>query len=233
METELNQLAQSVFLESLGDPVINPKGWERYTVCQLGIVQGGLQVSHRRVTLPIEVPYLRVANVYRERLDLSEVKTIKVSQAEKERVCLESGDVLIVEGHGNKNEIGRCAVWDASVENCVHQNHLIRVRFDRTKILPEFASLYLNSEGGRRQLFKSSKTTSGLNTISANNVKNTGILVPPLKVQENCLSQIFIINEQKNYLMSSQKEYSILFHALTQKAFKGELTLPDSITESA
>jgi type I restriction enzyme S subunit len=110
-----------------------------------GEVQGGLQVSAKRAGLPIELPYLRVANVYRGRLDLGEVKTIRATEAEAARTRLEVGDLLFVEGHANPKEVGRIAMWDGSISNCVHQNHLIRVRLNTKKILPDFADIWFNS----------------------------------------------------------------------------------------
>ena len=65
-------------------------------------VQGGLQVTAKRRINPIEVPYLRVANVYRGEIRLNEIKTIRVTAPELERVRLQSSDLLLVEGHGTQ-----------------------------------------------------------------------------------------------------------------------------------
>ena len=62
---QLDTLIQSTFLDMFGDPVTNPLGWEVTTVNGIGSVQGGLQVTSKRRSLPIERPYLRVANVFR------------------------------------------------------------------------------------------------------------------------------------------------------------------------
>jgi type I restriction enzyme, S subunit len=88
----------------------------------------------------------------------------------------------VVEGHGNPREVGRVAVWDGSLRPCVHQNHLIRVRCGDI-CRPQFLSAYLNSEAGRRTIIRSGKTTSGLNTISTSNVKQTEIFLPPVALQ--------------------------------------------------
>jgi len=227
MEQELNSLAQSVFLDMFGDPVNNPYDWLKLPLSELSEVKGGLQVTHKRETNPIEVPYLRVANVYRDYLALEEIKTIKVTEKELERTKLLKGDMLVVEGHGNKLEIGRTSIWDDSIENCTHQNHLIRVRFDNTKIRPQFVSCYLNSEGGRLQVLSLSKTTSGLNTISANNVRSINLIVPPLDMQDKYLkihdeiqSKVMLCNENRLLLQEN-------FNSLMQRAFKGELDLKD------
>ncbi|MFG6104863.1 restriction endonuclease subunit S [Leptothoe sp. EHU-05/26/07-4] len=163
------ELLRSQFLEMFGDPVNNPKGWEVLPLGEISKVQGGLQVTSKRKPNPLEVPYLRVANVYRDRLVLDEIKMIRVTPSEIKRTQLEKGDLLIVEGHGNSEEIGRSSVWDGSISNCTHQNHLIRVRVNPTKAEPNYVSAFLNSSGGRRQLKRFGKTTSGLNTISASN----------------------------------------------------------------
>ena len=69
----------------------------------------------------MEVPYLRVANVLRDRLALDVIKLIRFTEAELMRTRLLPGDLLIVEGHGNAAEIGRVGVWDGKIESCVHQ----------------------------------------------------------------------------------------------------------------
>ena len=217
------ELLRSTFLDMFGDPVINPKGWREVFLGDISKVQGGLQVTSKRKNHPLAIPYLRVANVYRDRLVLDEIKTIRVTQQEAERTYLQIGDLLIVEGHGNSTEIGRSSVWDGSIPNCTHQNHLIRVRIDRKKADPMYISTFLNSPGGRRQLNKFGKTTSGLNTISTSNVKATKILLPPLSEQENFLKVRKVIISSLNNHQRYFSDLDNLFNSLLQKAFRVEL----------
>lgn len=189
-EKKAAELVPAIFLEMFGDPATNPKGLPTARLGQLAAVQGGLQVSRKRSTLPLERPYLRVANVYRARLDLNEIKTIRLTNAELERTRLERGDLLFVEGHGNPNEVGRVAIWDGSVEGCSHQNHLIRARPDRAVLLPEYASALMNSTGGRKALRRAAKTTSGLSTISTQNVQNVPVMLAPIDSQRTFLARI-------------------------------------------
>lgn len=224
MEQELNSLAQSVFIDMFGDPVTNPKGWDIAPLSSLGIVKGGLQVTSKRSVNPISVPYLRVANVYRDYLKLDEVKEIRVTSKELERVLLEKGDVLFVEGHGNANEVGRTAVWNNEIDQCVHQNHLIRFRAG-DEVRPEYVSAFVNSASGRRQLVKMSKTTSGLNTLSTSNINSIQITVPPLAQQDKYLSFMSGLLKQKGANSELNTELDDQFNALMQKAFKGDLNL--------
>jgi len=218
-----DELLRSVFLDMFGDPVYNPRNWKINKIEEIGIVQGGLQLTPKRKSYPIELPYLRVANVFRNKLDLREIKTIKITEAELSRALLKNEDILIVEEHGNRTELGRSAIWDGSIKQCTHQNHLIRLRIDKKGALPKFVFTFLNSSGGKRQLFKYGKTTSGLNTISTSNVKETEIFLPPLELQKRFVDIINKIEKLKNAFMIINDRQNILLKSLSQRAFRGEL----------
>jgi type I restriction enzyme, S subunit len=220
---QLDILIQSLFLDLFGDPATNPKGWPTTRLGEVGDAQGGLQLSTSRSHLPREVPYLRVANVYRDALDLREIKTFRATDAEVARTLLVVDDLLIVEGHGNPDEIGRCALWDGSITECSHQNHLIRVRLDRGQVHPVFVSRYLNSAGGRRDLLRAGKTTSGLNTISVSNVRDARLFVPPLPLQREFAAQVSAVERLKASQRVSLTKLDALFASLQHRAFRGEL----------
>jgi type I restriction enzyme, S subunit len=213
----------SVFLDMFGDPGKNEREWPLSPLGDLGDIQGGLQVTSKRVSMGMTLPYLRVANVYRDRLNLVEIKEINLSEAEFKRVRLEAGDILIVEGHGNPDEIGRAAIWDASIDPCVHQNHLIRFRADRKRALPDFISRFLNSDGGRRQLIGAGRTTSGLNTISTRKVKEVSVPLPPVALQDQFAHVVRKQMALTSRLLAQKVMANNLFAALSQRAFTGDL----------
>src|SRR5207244_1941235 len=107
-----------------------------------------------------------VRNVQRGSLDLSQVERFEITSAELERLRLQRGDILIVEGNGSVDQIGRNAIFDLDGEEWIHQNHIIRVRLDSSRLRFDFAALYLNSDSGKRQMVKKAQTTSGLYTLS-------------------------------------------------------------------
>ena len=181
--SHVSEFSSALFIEMFGDPIENPRRWTRLHLGDVSAVQGGLQVTRKRASHPLERPYLRVANVLRDQLSLDEIKRIRLTERELSRVRLKQGDLLIVEGHGNATEIGRVAIWNDTVKDCVHQNHLIRVRPDHSSITSEFTCAYLNSSSGRQDLLRSGKTTSGINTISTSNVRACNIFVPPIALQ--------------------------------------------------
>lgn len=137
-------------------------------------ISSGLTKNSKRNELAIKMPYLRVANVYYNELDLSEIKHIGVNESEIQKTTLHKGDLLFVEGNGSKEQIGRVAIWDGSIENCLHQNHLIKGR-PLGQMIPLYALFYLISAYGRKQILDVASSTSGLYTLSANKVRNLRI----------------------------------------------------------
>ncbi len=221
--SQLDSLTQSIFLDLLGDSATNPKHWPVSRVGEFADVQGGLQVTSARKNLPYKVPYLRVANVYRGFLDLSEIKTIRATDVEIARTKLVKDDFLIVEGHGNPAEIGRGALWDGSIADCIHQNHIIRARFESAKVVSLYVCEYLNSSGGRRHLLRAGKTTSGLNTISVSEVRATPVALPPIELQREFARRVGAVEKLKTAQRASLAELDALFASLQHRAFRGEL----------
>ncbi len=209
----------AAFREIFGDPVKNSRGWPCVPISEVGDVQGGLQLSAKRNVLPLKKTFLRVANVQRGFLDLSEVKTIGLTKAEFHRTLLKKNDLLLVEGNGNPSEVGRAAQWNGSIQECVHQNHLIRVRCSEGAILPEFLLALLNGTRGKDYYLKHGHTTSGLVTISTGLVNNFPALLPPIKLQQRFAA----LAERYEHLQARQREAlrqaDHLFQSLLHRAF--------------
>jgi type I restriction enzyme S subunit len=218
-EKKAAELIPALFNDMFGDPATNPKGWPVALLGTVAQIQGGIQVTTKRDIYPLELPYLRVANVHRSRLELSEIKTIRLTPAEFTRIKLLRGDLLVVEGHGNPQEIGRVAIWDGSIVDCVHQNHLIRARCNPLALLPTFASAFLNSTSGRQFLLRSGKTTSGLTTISVSNVKAATILLPPVPLQTDFESKCESVRSVQSQQSTATAKAQATFDALLARCF--------------
>lgn len=153
----------------------------------------GITLGGYRATLPAERPYLRVANVLRDRLDLGEIKTVKCTEDETTKFALRDGDVLVVEGHASVEEIGRSAVWHGELSGVLHQNHLIRVRCSNM-LLPNYLNLYLNSAGGRRYIRSRAKSSSGLNTINSTVLKKLPVPIARLEEQAQLTNSVNLLD---------------------------------------
>jgi len=164
--------------------------WPRRNLGEVSTIRGGIQKSPGREPVQFHRPYLTVRNVQRGYLDLSDVERFEVTSEEIERLRLVHGDILIVEGNGSLEHIGRNAIFVADEQEWVHQNHVIRVRLDPHVARPEFASRYLNSDAGRAQMIEKAKTSSGLYTLSTGRVASLSVPLPSLAEQDRLLASL-------------------------------------------
>lgn len=189
-------------------------------------ISGGLTKNSKRQELPQQVPYLRVANVYYNCLELDVIKTIGVTEKELQKCSLKTSDLLFVEGNGSKSQIGRVAMWDGSIETCVHQNHLIRGRANG-KILPKYALYYLISQEGRKQIVDIAKSTSGLYTLSINKVKNLQIPFCSRPEQETILNEIearlSVCDSIEQTVDEALAQADAMRQSILRQAFEGEI----------
>lgn len=220
-QQEAQTLIPALFHEMFG---IEHKKEDKKKVYEIGDVTYGLTVNQTRRKSTAQKPYLRVANVYRDELDLSEVSTIGTLSGDLEKYSLQQGDILVVEGHANENELGRAAIWNNEVTHCLHQNHVLRIRPDTEQMIPEYLCGYINSVNGKRYMIRYGKTSSGLNTINSTVLSKMPIFVPP--VEEQKIYQD-LYKESKQYVLKHRETYLALddlFDALLSQAFTGELT---------
>lgn len=189
-------------------------------------ISGGLTKNSNRDNYPLKMSYLRVANVYFNQLDLTEVKTIGVTENEIKKTALQKDDLLFVEGNGSKEQIGRVAIWDGSIEHCLHQNHLIKGR-SLGGILPKYALYYFISGYGRRQILDVASCTSGLYTLSTNKIKNLQIPICSLQQQERYISdiemRISMCNRIEEIVDITLQKVEALRQSILKQAFEEEI----------
>ncbi|QSV46911.1 restriction endonuclease subunit S [Geobacter benzoatilyticus] len=159
-----------------------PKGWKRKPLANIATIQTGIAKGSKRLNDPVELPYLRVANVQDGYLDLSVIKKIELDKSQVERYRLHVGDVLLTEG-GDFDKLGRGAVWKGEIENCVHQNHIFVARPNPEILLPEFLSLLTGSSYGKAYFLSCSKQSTNLASINSSQLKDFPTLFPPLPEQ--------------------------------------------------
>ena len=210
-------------------------------------IQGGLALGrrHRGAEL-VSRPYLRVANVQRGRLDLDNVKEVLVTSAEADRHRLEPGDILMNEG-GDRDKLGRGWVWKGEIQECLHQNHVFRVRLKDKAFPPEFLSHYAN-EIGREYFLSEAKQTTNLASISKSKLGKLPISLPSA---ESARAALTALEEQTRWVATLRSQAQAIIAAIDaaqraayRKAFEGRLvpravtqpvpvlTLPDNIPQS-
>lgn len=101
--------------------------WQSATVSEIGAVQLGKMREPKSHFGPQMRPYLRVANIFEDKIDISDVHEMNFTDAEFEKFKLEVGDVLLCEGQ-SPELVGRPAMFRGEIEDCCFQKTLIRFR---------------------------------------------------------------------------------------------------------
>ncbi|MBI4323832.1 MAG: restriction endonuclease subunit S [Chloroflexi bacterium] len=190
-------------------------------------VRGGIQKGPHRAPGANPVRYLTVAHVHRNRILTDSPRYFEVSPEELERWCLLRGDVLIIEGNGSADQIGRTALFRGEIEDCVHQNHVSRIRPDQQRVSPEFLNSFLNSPAGQEGVQSQSRTSSGLRSLSVGRIKAIPVPVPPLAEQRRIVAELDALHAKVDALKRLQAEtaaeLAAFLPAILDRAFKGEL----------
>lgn len=172
----------ALFLDMFGDPATNSKGWPIRTLVELADIGSGLTKGRKLNGTPtVPTPYLRVANVQANHLDLGEIKLIDATEDDRLRCRLEVGDLLMTEG-GDIDKLGRCAMWRGDVELCLHQNHVFRVRMGKS-VVPDYARAFMQCDVARGYFLRVAKRTTGIASINKTQLSRLPVWVPPLTLQ--------------------------------------------------
>lgn len=114
-----------------------PPGWTSAAINEVGEVQLGRQRSPEHHFGDHMRPYLRVANVFENRIDLSDVLEMNFTPAEFERFALKFGDILLNEGQ-SRELVGRPAMFRDDLPGVCFQNTLVRFRAGEA-VVPAYA----------------------------------------------------------------------------------------------
>jgi len=211
-------LLQSVFLEMFGK--VRGKTKEVLLGEIADIASGVTKGQNYNGRKTVEVPYLRVANVQDGYLDLSVIKTIQALPSEVEELRLKPGDVVMTEG-GDFDKLGRGAIWRGEIENCIHQNHIFRVRLDTKKVIPEFFENYLLSPEAKDYFLMASKQTTNLASINMTQLKRLPVPVYPLSLQEEFAGVVARVEGLRGRMSEAGRQVEGLFESMLSESFDG------------
>ena len=171
------------------------------------------------------MPYLRVANVQRGYLDLSEVKFIDAPESDIEELRLKRGDILFNEG-GDRGKLGRGWVWEGQLADCIHQNHVFRARLFLNDLSPKLVSWWGNSFG-KDYFFREGKQTTNLASINLTKLSAFPVPLPPSVEQHRIIAEVdrclSVIHELEATVDTNLIRADRFRQSILSKAFSGGL----------
>lgn len=203
------------------------RAWPIVSLGDITEIASGVTLGRKvegRLTRPIA--YLRVANVKDGNLDLSSVYTIEATDDEISKLLLRWGDVLLTEG-GDPDKLGQGSYWRDELDECIHQNHIYRVRFDLGRVSPAFVSAQIGSPYGKAYFLRHAKQTTGIATINQQVLRAFPLMLPSLQEQRRIAAlldaRMAHIARLRQALEAQRETINALPAALLRQAFGGEL----------
>ena len=214
-----------------------PDTWVWKQLSAIANVKGGVTKGRRfNGKKTIFLPYLRVANVQDGYLDLTEIKQIEVLPEDKVKYAMKSGDLLFTEG-GDRDKLGRGTVWRGKVQDCIHQNHIFRVRLKTGEAIPDYVSITTKSDFSKHYFFENASQTVNLASINIRTLSALPLPIPPLPEQHEIVRRVEALFKKADEIEVRYKKAKAFVDKLTQsilaKAFRGELVPQDPNDEPA
>ncbi len=214
-----------------------PEGWAWTNLSAVAELKGGLTKGQKRKSNDTlhSVPYLRVANVQRGFLDLTEIRQIEATKEEIRELRLLPGDILFNEG-GDRDKLGRGWIWRGEIPDCIHQNHVFRARLYVHDIQSKFMSWYGNSLA-QQYFMREGKQTTNLASINLTKSGALPVPLPPVPEQDRIVAEVerrlSVIDELEAVIATNLKRADRLRQAILKRAFEGKLVPQDPTDEPA
>lgn len=154
----------------------------------LGSLRSGIALGSRYDGKLYEFPYLRVANVQTDHVDLHDVATVRVPRSVAVNNRLEAGDILMTEG-GDRDKLGRGALWEGQIPDALHQNHIFSFRCG-DELTPDYLVLVLESARARRYFDETARQSTNLASTNSRTVKAFEIPWRPVEEQARLVTAI-------------------------------------------
>jgi type I restriction enzyme S subunit len=232
-ERKLQTLIKLIIIE--GVPVPGPDHWQLIKVADAGRVDLGRQRHPDWHIGPHMRPYLRVANVFENRIDTSDVMEMNFPPETFERFRLADGDILLNEGQ-SPEYLGRPAMYRGVPEEIAFTNSLLRFRA-RSDVDPEWALLVFRRHMHSGRFMQETRITTNIAHLSAARFKSVEFPIPPLTEQRAIVrdvhQKVAEVERLAEHLHDLQDHSADLRRRLLADAFRGRLVHPEADEEPA
>ena len=184
-----------------------------YPIKKLGdcLVQFDRGISWSRKDEGGAIAVLRIPNIQEGHINLDDLKYISAKNGNGE---LLKNDIVMVASNGNPDLVGRSALVTEKEGGTRFASFLIRLRFDSTKLLPQYAHLFLLTPTFKRELRRKIATTSGIYNLKKDHIEKIKIPLPSLKVQKQIVERLDKIAEAQKLQGELIQKADELFQSL-------------------
>ncbi|MBD1261514.1 restriction endonuclease subunit S [Maribacter polysiphoniae] len=220
----VDEFLKSTFLEMFGDPGQN--------TLNLPVEKLNSTFSEKPslgTTIPAiddgVIPVVRVGELGSRNVNINKCKFSNIPEEKIEKSQLKHGDILLARAIGSESHLGKASIYFDLGHTVVFDSHVMRLRFNPTKINYEFFYTFLKTSGGRKRFMGQAGKTSIQFNINSKQISNIQIPIPPISQQNAFGKKAEEIAKLRNHLQLSLREIVNLYGSISQKAFKGDLDL--------
>ena len=232
-EMRCHALTRSIIVGSIPNEL--PKDWQLKTVAEAGETGLGRQRSPKYHSGPNMKPYLRVANVFEDRIDTSSIMEMHFEEAEFDKYRLRYGDVLLNEGQ-SPELLGRPAIYVGEPPEVAFTNSLIRF-VPGPGVMSEWALLVFRRHMHARRFMRESRITTNIAHLALGRFRTVEFPIPPLEIQQELVAStrasLSSVDQLIDQIRSAQARTKAIRRAVLAVAFSGQLVPPDPHDEPA
>ncbi|HCK23495.1 MAG TPA: hypothetical protein DHW31_01700 [Bacteroides graminisolvens] len=220
----LDEFLKSMFSEMFGDAVKNEKKWNKSELKNYAKVRIGPfgSLLHREDYVQNGVPLVNPSHIGEGKIFIDPELTISKSKMkELSAYVMHEGDVVL----GRRGEIGRCAVVTKKEDGYLCGTGSIFIR-PTAELSPIFLYNTISSASMRKVLENSAKGIT-MKNLNSGIIENLKIPVPPIELQTQFVQIAEKTETLKTQYQQSLQELENLYGSLSQKAFRGELSIKE------
>jgi type I restriction enzyme S subunit len=218
----LDYLAQSIFLDMFGDPILNSKGWRVATISALSQkVQTGPfgSLLHREDYISGGVPLINPMHIINGSISPDCTHSVSASKAgELASYRLAEGDVVM----GRRGEMGRCAVVEHGQSGMLCGTGSLIIRPQPDKAHPRYLATVISHPSAKRRLADIS-LGSTLPNLNQKIVGNLEISAPPITRQQDFVDRLASLRGVRTQNAAHLADLNELFASVQARAFRNEL----------
>ncbi len=219
-------LIRATLMRAIPDVTEYPSHWLASTVDHAGSVTLGRQRHPDWHTGDNMQPYLRVANVFEDRIDTSDVMQMHWPEGTFERFRLVPGDILLNEGQ-TPELLGRPAMYRGEPGEVAFTNSLLRFQANAL-VNPEFALIVFRRHMHAGRFTRESRITTNIAHLSATRLKPIEFPIAPLDEQERIVLEVRkhlgAVGRLQEGMADASLRSRALRRAVLAAAFSGRLT---------
>ena len=177
------------------------------------VIRNGMNAEQLDTQADGAYPISRIETISAGTIDLSRVKYSTVTEAEKKKYALQSGDILF--SHINSpTHIGKTALFRKNL-TLIHGINLLLIRVDQQQCHPEYLNYYFKSYDVRALFRARCKKAVNQASLNQGDILELEVPLPPLPEQKRIAAQL----AQADRLRQLRRNASRLGESYLQSAF--------------